>query len=193
MKIEDLEKWIETEEGENWLNEKKKPLIEKKEQLLSEIAIYKKRLTEATEQGNALDGKVKNYLENLKKAYCQNCFDDVNTFNVKVFDDKELRAFILNKIETMAEADGGLIPDIDDNGQFKFATADGKDFKEYYKEWTGTEGAKSFIQNLCTGGGARGCEPSNSINMYSKETIKRMTPEQVAENLDNPTFRNSIN
>lgn len=190
MKIEDVEKWVETDEGKKWLDEKKKPLIEKRDQLLDEVAVYKKRLTDVTEKGNALEGKLTGYLENLKKAHCENIFNDVQTFKNKVIDDKELRTFVLSKIEKTAEADGGLIADIDDNGQFKLATADGKEFADYYREWTQTEGAKSFLLNLSCGGGARGSlglSYNNTVN-----DVKRMTPEQVAAKLDDPSFRNSF-
>lgn len=193
MKIEELEKWIETDEGKKWLEEKKKPLIEKRDQLLDELVVYKKRLTDETEKGNALEGKITGYLVNLKNAHCKNIFDDVQTFKTKVLDDKDLRQFVLNKIEKIAEADGGLNPIIDDNGAFKLATADGKEFADYYKEWITTEGAKAFLANLNSGGGALGSPTGNVLNYrITKSELKHMTPQQVAEKLDDPTFRNNF-
>lgn len=190
MKIEEVEKWLETDEGKNWLEEKKRPLLKKNNDLLEEIALTKKRLTDETEKGNALEGKINGYLIKLKKELCLSCFDDYNTFKNRLIPDNELREFVLNKIEKTADADGGLIPDIDDNGEFHYQTADGKSFQDYYSEWLTTESAKSYIQNLSCGGGAKGS--GDLSGSFTRANIRKMTPEEVAKNLDNPTFRNSF-
>ena len=192
MKREEVEAWLETEEGKKWLEEKKEPLIKKNEQLLEEVTGIKKRLADATEKGNALEGTINNYLERLKKEFCSNCFDDYSTFKDFLIPNKELREFVLSKIEKLAEADGGLIPSINDTGEFQYSTADGKNFKEYYSEWLKTESAKSFISNPSTGGGAKGSLPTNFDSSFTQNSVKNMSPEEVAKNLDNPTFRNSL-
>ena len=193
MKIVDVEKWLETDEGKEWLEGKKQPLIDKRNQLLDEISSLKNRLTDESEKSNAQNAKIKGYLENLKNKHCFDCFNDYDTFKSVLIDDKELKQFVLEKITKLAEVDGGLIADIDDNGNFKYATSQGKEFKDYYKEWLSTESAKSFIYNPSTGGGARGNYSKSVDNIYSKEALKKMSPEQIAENLNNPAFRNSLN
>lgn len=190
MKIEEVEKWLETDEGKQWLEEKKRPLLKKNSDLLEEIALNKKRLTDETTKGNALEGKLNSYLAKLKKEMCLNCFDDYDRFKNRLISDKELREFVLSKIEKIADADGGLVADIDDNGEFHYQTADGKSFQDYYSEWLTTESAKSYIQNLSCGGGARGS--GGSFDNFTKASIKKMTPEEVAKNLDNPTFRSNF-
>lgn len=189
MTREDVEKWIETEQGKAWLEEKKRPLNEKKEQLLEEVAIYKKRLTDATEKGNALEGKINGYLANLSKAHVAAIMAGEGSIN-KILPDNELKEFVRSKIEKIADADGGLIPDIDDEGHFKLATNSGKSFADYYNEWTATEGAKSFIANACCGGGARGSNFGGGG--MTLQTVKNMTPEQVAARFDDPTFRSQF-
>ena len=190
MKIEEVEKWLETDEGKQWLEEKKSPLLKKNSELLEELALNKKRLTDETAKGNALEGKLKNYFVKLSNELVFNCFDDYNKFKNVLIADKELREFVKSKIEKLAEAEGGLIPDIDDNGEFSYQTAEGKTFQDYYSEWLTTESAKSYISNPCCGGGARGS--SNFIGNYTKADIKKMTPQQVAEKLNDTTFRNNF-
>ena len=193
MKLDELEKWLETEEGKKWLEGKKEPLLKKNTQLLDEIAGYKKRLTDATEQGNALNGKLNGYLEKLKRELCLNCLDDFNTFKSRILPDPELREFVINRIEKMADADGGLKPDINDNGDFVYQTADGKNFKDYYGEWLETESAKSYIENQSCGGGAKGSDPLTPDSSFTRNAIKKMSPEEVAANLDKPAFRSALN
>ena len=141
MKIEELEEWVKTEEGQKWLDEKKRPLMEKRDQLLDELQNLKNRLAGETEKGNALDGKINGYLAKLKKDFVKGCFDDYGKFKNTLLPDPELREFVASKIAKLAEADGGLIADIDDGGEFTYKTADGKSFEDYYSEWLGTESA----------------------------------------------------
>lgn len=192
MKIEELEEWVKTDDGKKWLDEKKRPLVEKRDQLLDELQNLKNRLAGETEKSGALDGKINGYLEKLKKEFVKGCFDDWGKFKNTLVPDEELREFVAAKIGKIADADGGLIADIDDDGQFTYKTADGKSFEDYYSEWLGTEGAKSYIANPSTGGGARGSGFGNSCGDYSLNAVKRMTPEEVAKNLDNPAFRASL-
>lgn len=189
MKKEDVEKWLETDEGKEWLDEKKKPLLDKRNQLLDEIASLKNRLAGESEKGNALDTKLNNYLANLTKSHCTRIFEGANKNHDALLKGNNVREFVKRQIEKNAEADGGLIPDIDDSGEFKFATASGKSFEDYFTEWAGTEEAKAFIAVNCTGGGARGSSFGGGGNL---QTVKKMTPEEIARNLDSPTFRNSL-
>ena len=197
MKIEEVEEWAKTEAGAKWLEEKKRPLTEKRDQLLNELADMKKRLADATEQGNALDGKLKGYLENLTNAHVLNILDgkvvkkDGKGNLPDVLPDAELREFVRGKIEKLAELDGGLIAGIDDSGAFTLATKDGKGFADYYEEWTGTDAAKSFLANHCTGGGARGYL-RGELSGITANAVKSMSPVEVASKLNDPAFRNGL-
>lgn len=192
IKVDELEKWLETDEGKQWLEEKKKPLVEKRDQLLNELADTKKRLADAGEKSDAQSAKIKEYFANLTKSHCARVLDGGNAKKEKVMPDEELREFVKSKIEKMAEADGGFIPDIDDSGNFRLATADGKSFEDYFNEWAGTEKAKSFLQCQVCGGGAKGSDFGASVGGFDRNAVKNMTPQEVAERLDNPSFRNSF-
>lgn len=192
MNLEDVEKWSATDEGRTWLEAKKMPLVEKRNELLKEVTELKERLADASERSNATDAKLKGYLENLKARYCLSLMDDVDNYKTKVLDDKDIREFVKNKIEKQAELVGGFIADIDNEGNFTLATSEGKTFAEYYKEWTETDGAKAFLQCLNSGGGALGSGFGRGLESYSTDTIKKMSPAEIAEKLDNPQFRNTL-
>ena len=187
MKKEEVEKWIaETEEGKEWIEGKKQPLLDKRNELLEEVAIYKKRLTDATDKSNALEEKLNGYLANLTSAHCIAVMEGHGTTGEKVLNDKDLKSFVRNKIERLAEVDGGFKPVINSNGEFIYSTDAGKNFADYFAEWAKSEGAKPFIQNPCSGGGAGGSLSYSFENPTDK--IKHMTAEQVAKELDTPEF-----
>lgn len=188
MDKEELNKWILTDEGKEWLEGLKKPLADKRDELLGEIAGLKKRLADAASASNASAGKIQAYINRLKAEHCNRVFSDYEKYKSRLIEDPELREFVLGKIERMAG--GGLVPDIDDGGNFTFADASGKSFEDYYSEWLATDGAKSYIANSCTGGGARG--NSGNFGGVTLNAIERMTPLEVARNLDSPAFRQSL-
>ncbi len=187
MKVSDIEEWIKTEEGKQWLELQKQPLIDKKNELLSEISSLKSRLAADGEKGNALEAKLNGYLEQLRKKTCYSAFDDYHTFNNVLLPSKDLREFVLNKIIRTAEADGGLIANINDSGEFSYATSDGKTFADYYKDWLATDEAKSFIRVDCTGGGASGGYQSVLPN-----ELEKLTVQQIASGLSDMAFRDNL-
>lgn len=193
MDAEEVEKWIETEEGKKWIAQKTSGLVAKRDELLNEVAKLKKRLGDAEARGNAFGLKMGGYLARMKADYVSSCFDDYDKFGNRLLANAELREFVLGKIERLAEDDGGLIADIDESdGGFSYKTADGKDFAAYYAEWLGTESAKAFISNPSTGGGAMGSDGGGGAAL-TRNRIESMSPQEVADNLGKPEFRRALN
>lgn len=187
MKVNDVDEWVKTQEGKQWLELQKQPLIDKRSELLEEINSLKSRLTADSEKGNALEAKLNGYLEKLRQKTCYGAFDDLQTFNDVLLPSKELREFVLNKIVKTAEADGGLIAKINDSGEFSYATSDGKTFADYYKDWLKTDEAKDFIKVASTGGGARG----DNQGMLPND-IEKLTVQQIASGLSDKSFRENL-
>ena len=189
IEITEIEEWLKTEEGKKWLELQKKPLLEKRDELLQEVAGLKSRLAADSEKGNALEAKLNSCLDNLRKNLCYGAFDDELQYNAKVISDNDLRDFVLSKIEKLAEADGGLVADVNDDGEFTYAAANGKGFADYYREWTQTEGANSFLQKKREI--PHGTPPPDASSNPVRN-FKEMSAQEIASGLKSKDFRNEL-
>lgn len=171
MERQEVENWLKTEEGFNWLEEKKSGLKNKNVELLAEIKKLNERLNGATENSNAISEKFNNLEMILKNDYIQNIFKNGLVF-------PECNNFVLSEIEKLAECEGGFTS-VNDNGNFSMITKSGKTFSDYFESWKGTEVAKRFLKNPSVGGGATG---SGSVH-YSTD-FSKLSAEEVSNSLN---------
>lgn len=183
-KIE-LETWVLTDDGKEWLDEKKSGLLSKNTELLKEISDSNAKLKSLTDESNALTGKNKSYENYIKGKLINSTFTKDTSIQL-IAGTNNVVTSILNE---QAKANGGFSLLINDKNEIKLTDGKGKDFQQYFDEFAKTDTGKSYIKNPSSGGGARG---GFNDGCMTRSALESMTPEMVARNLDKPDFQNSL-
>ena len=183
MNVEELEKWVLSGEGLQWLENKKSGLVKKNTELLAELKKSNAELTTATDKSNALAEQMgtleKTFLADFKERF----FEGSGIFPI-------LKNAVWEKIINNAKENGDEFKVVCDNGKFNFSCDSGTELKEYLVSFQETTEGKESTMARCSGGGATG---SNSYSNGVQTDLNKMSVEQIANNLNNPEFRNSLN
>jgi hypothetical protein len=180
MDLKELEKWLVTDEGSSWLESQKKPLLNKRDELLSQIKDANGKLTEWDQ----------------RSAAYEKCLSEEQAVVEKFVVDKELQSLLKN-----AFVFEGLIPDVIQslkdgytikvkaNGNDRTASGIIKDNSGNEKEidlsaivenWKQKPENKAMLASSSTGGGATGSMPNSTI----KQDINPNSSRQLANTSD---------
>lgn len=167
--------------------------MNKNKELLAELSESNGKLKEAIGKSNALEDMNKTYANEITRRIIS---DTYNTSNNKLMDGTQ--EIVRRMLFINAESNNGLNLKVNDDKSISLEDTSGKTFQNYFDEWTTTEQAKAYIKNHCSGAGTSSSEnfgvgSLSAFSGLSRESLERMTPQQVADNLDNPSFKSNIN
>ena len=187
MDVKELEKWLETDEGRDWIEAKKKPLLENRDSILSELKAANGELSELgqrlMETENTLmseKGFTSKYLIDtdltalLRKA---NVFEDVIPYT----------------LETLKAAYGlSIKADGDNRKAIGVLKREGKEIEaelpDIVADWATQPMSKCFIRNGNSGGGSTGV----SLGAAPALSALRDIPGRELAKMSDSDFRNMI-
>ena len=146
MNIEELEKWIATKSGTDWLNEKKAGLLSKNNELINSlktangsIADYELRLAAVTKEADQERGALK---QALLVTPLEKLLEEKNVFKILL---PHITKELCEVYDLTIKADG-------DNRQ-AVGTIDGQELPlaDIVETWVKSENAKEFIQQPIVG------------------------------------------
>jgi hypothetical protein len=201
MNLKELEKWLETDEGRNWIEAQKKPLLENRDSILSEL---KKASGEYSELEQRFK-EIENTLMAEKAVTSKYLIDNELTRLLKqanVFED-----IIPRTIDTIKTAYGLTVKADGDNRTVIGLLKDknGKDaeatLETVVKAWTQDPYSKYFIRNINSGGGAgmdgsisgRYGAISRSLNDIPGPALAKMSDQEFSNLRNNQLQTNGEN
>ena len=178
IEIKELEEWIKGEDGSKWLEEKKQPLLNNRDSLLSDIKVSGAKLSELEKRFSQTENELSAERTVLSKFLID---DELNRLlsNTAVFTD-----YIPMVAKTLKETYGfNVIADGDNRKAVgKYKNKDGTETVAdmqaiVFDVWLKTEGAKQFLRNQNTGSGATG-----SMNTETRKlpVLNNMNGRQLA-------------
>lgn len=184
MDREQVEKWIETTEGAAWLNEHKRGLIEKRDELLQKVKDLNEEHRKATQQVNDLQSTLAQERDAVRATLVDR---EVSSFVDRhvVPGLREGAKALFTGLDVTVAADGKLrTPVVSKDNLAGLLQAgeeapDGLPLGEYLDRWSKTDEAKAYLsapQN--SGGGAKGGVPtspnSSGSTAFEKAVLERM-------------------
>ena len=187
MDVKQLEKWLETEEGRNWIEAQKKPLLENRDSILSEL---KEASGKLSEMGQRLM-ETENTLMSEKAVTSKYLIDTDLTALLRkanVFEN-----VIPHTLETLKAAYGlSIKTDGDNRKAIGVLKREGKEIEaglpEIVADWATQPLSKHFIMNMNTGGGATGVTLGVAPTL---NTLRDISGRELAKMSDND-FRNIV-
>jgi len=191
MNIDELNTWILSEEGKAWADGLKQPLIAKRDELLENLRQANGKTAEALRAKADLEGLYSAERQAVEKTVV----------------DGELSRLLKNA-RVMEPAIPGILAELKEahglavkaDGPNRIASGkvkgpDGAEreagLDEIVKSWTETPAAKNVILIPgSSGGGSWG--GSRPAMPYTRETIAKMSPREVATKLDDPAFQSAL-
>lgn len=180
MNIDELNQFIETDEGRSWLEGQKKPLIDKRDELLGELKAGSARIEEATQRA----ATVEQSLEAWRKATEAAVVDEplkAALKNAGAFD-----SMLPGLVSALKEAHGLKVDA--SGGGLALKDKEGKDasIAAIIKDWSlGPEGQEITRIRYGTKPPAGG---GRSPGVYSLDDLKGMSADQVRKLMDDPAF-----
>lgn len=167
-------------------------MINKNNELLAELSKSNGQLKEAIGKSNALEDLNKTYSNEISRRIINDVY---NTSNNRLMDGTQ--EIVRRMLYINAESNNGFNLKINDDKTISLEDNSGKTFQNYFDEWGTTEEAKAYIKNQSSGANTHtsGVMGIGTLSYYgtSKEALSRMTPKEIAQNWDNPNFRNNLN
>jgi len=178
MDLNELNEFIKTDEGVSWLEEQKKPLLQNRDNLLTELKSTSSKLSE-TEQRLV---QTENGLSEERHAMSKLLIDDALTALLKkagVFDQllETTAKSIKERYALTVKADGNNRQAVGMNDDNEIALVDLVD------HWSKLNEAKQVIENRNTGGGAQGSSynsrmtTTNNANLSNEQLVKMTEAE----------------
>ncbi len=161
MNIDELNTWISTDDGRKWLDEQKRGLIEKRDELLQKVKELNEDHRKATDQVNDLT----NTLTQERESYRKEIIDrEVSSFVDRhvVPGLREGARALFSSIDIDVKADGQQRIPIVGKESLQGLPIEGDipesmSLRDYLDAWSKTEDAKSYLKAPDnSGGGARG-------------------------------------
>lgn len=186
MDVKELEEWLGTGEGRDWMEAQKKPLLENRDRILSELKAASGRLSEL---GQRL-GDTENTL-NAEKGFTSRYLIDAGLTallrKANVFED-----VIPHALETLKAAYSlSVKADGDDRKATGVLKKEGRDIEaglpEIVADWAAQPLSKCFIQNGNSGGGATGASLNNSSTLALRDI-----PGRELAKMSDSEFRNMV-
>ncbi|MCL1814894.1 MAG: hypothetical protein FWG27_03610 [Treponema sp.] len=178
IEISELNEWINTDDGKKWGDEFKSALLKNRDDLLSEIKVSGAKLSELEQRFS----QTENELSAEKAALSKFLIDDeLNRLlsNTTVFTD-----YIPMVCKTLKETYGFNVVANGDSRKAvgKYKDKDGNETEAdmqaiVFDVWSKTEGAKQFMRNNNTGGGAPG---SSNVSTRRLPVLNNMDGRQLA-------------
>jgi len=136
MDVKELEQWLETEEGQNWLEDKKAPLLKKRDELLEQNKALRADLSQLKTEADGQREATQREQNALKKVLIDDRLNSLMEQH-RVF--PQLRNALRSELE---EQGLEVIPD----GESKKAVvgSDQKELSEYMAEWADSEEAAEW-------------------------------------------------
>jgi hypothetical protein len=179
MDIKDLNEWLNTDDGKAWIDGQKKPLIDKRDELLAALAKVNGQSAleaqRATENGKALEAE--------RKAVERLILDDRAASEFKNSGVPD--SLIMSGIEAMKKAHG-LAIEVNGDGRKVVSKVTGKDVtpREVFELWGATpEGTTVLEQLRALKYGAKVPNASSSDRPFTLADVPNMTDKQILDNL----------
>lgn len=172
MDKQELETWLETEEGSAWLEEKKAPLIKKRDELLEQNKSLRADLTGLKTEADGQREATQREQNALKKVLIDDKLDALMNKH-GVF--PQLRNALRSELE-----EKGLEVAADGEHRKAVVGSDQKELSEYMQEWAESDEAAEWLKPpVNRGAGATGSGPDLNLNddeaaAYSKKLDQYM-------------------
>jgi hypothetical protein len=172
---EQVEEWLQTEEGSAWLEEKKQPLINKRDELLQKVKSLTGDLQQATQSADGANDLLQRERDAVKKLVVDHRLESL-------MDEARVNPSLKNALRTKLENEYTF--EVKADGQDRYAVvkdSEGNENRldEFMKNWADTqqnEEAKSWLMAPHnTGGGARNDSPSSSRSSEEEEFVKALS------------------
>jgi len=173
MDVNELNEWIRTDEGQTWLNEQKKGLIDKRDQLLASQKELNEQLKTAIQRADDAEKMLKDERGAIHSTVVGNTLDHFITGRVAPQYREAAKALLTGRLDTTVKADGQQrIPMVGKDNLKDLPLKDGEDglpdqmpLTDYLDRWTMTEEAKAYLPAPDnSGGGARGGSSIPNVN-----------------------------
>jgi hypothetical protein len=161
MDIGKLNEWVKSEEGQAWLNEHKKPLIDKKDELLGKLKTLNEGHSKTVQELNDATALLDQERAATRATLVKQAVDFFVSQRVAQGMEDGARA-LLSSVDVSVRADGLLrVPIVGKENleglSFEGDPPDSLPLQDYLEAWSQTEGAKAYIKAPGnTGGGAHG-------------------------------------
>jgi hypothetical protein len=187
MNLKELEKWLETDEGKQWGEQYKAPLLSNRDGILSELKSANGKISE---MGQRLT-EAENALKSEKAVTSRYLID--NDLTALLRKENAFEEIIPRLLETMKTA-YGLTIKADGNNRKAIGVMKDKEGKNIEAElpdiiadWKKTLESKFFLKNPNVGGGASG----GSLTTPNSSALKNIPGSELAKMSDDQ-FRNVI-
>lgn len=145
MDAKELELWIATDEGKIWAEQLKKPLIDKRDELLGQLKAANGRIETEAQRATVAEQA----LEAEKKAIHKIIIDD--GIAARLRDEGLMEAMIPHVLESIKEANGLEVEANGDSRSMRSSTANALvNTDELVKAWRGTPEGADFIKHKYT-------------------------------------------
>ena len=185
MDVKELNEWVKSEEGEAWLNEHKKPLIDKRDELLAKLKTLNEGHGKTVQELNDATALLDQERAATRATLVKQTVDNFVSQRVAQGMEDGARA-LLSSVDVSVKADGPLrVPIVGKENleglSFEGDPPDSLPLQDYLEAWSQTEGAKGYIKHPGnTGGGAGGIrggyDPPKKpeVETFEKAVMERM-------------------
>jgi hypothetical protein len=183
MDINELNQWVETESGKQWLDGMKQPLLNKRDELLAALHESNAKVSELGQRSSQAETALEK-----ERAILSNHLIDKEL--ARVLESKRvMKPAIPGVIAELKQSYGLTVKNIDDVNRTaigKIKTGDVEKevaLNEIVDVWSTTNAAKEVTLQTNTGGGAMGSGRFSTVSR-PREQLGRMTSQQLGRMTD---------
>lgn len=183
MNLSELNEWLETDEGRQWLEDQKKPLLEKRTELLANVKSLNERLREATQRADDAEGTLKTEREAFRSTLVNNTFDQFIEERVATSFREGVKSLLSGRLTIDIEANGPQRTPVVTDGINSLPLKDGETelpqrvtLSDYLDRWQETEEASGYLRAPANvGGGVGPATPEASpVTDFERRVIEHM-------------------